>query len=126
VKVGNQWIQANTQPTDVFMTTDPVSRYLYIHRHTLDYPATVGEFWDSLTRYDVTYLLLTRSLNAIKSSWSMAVGMQPDEQVETVIRPILEGQPQCFSLVYADPPHNAEIYQVQSECKLHHSEWTPD
>ena len=114
---GKEWIQANTSPEAVFMTTDPVNRYIHIRRHTLDYPATTQDFWAALTEFDVDYLLITHSMRAVHTSWLVGDGLQPDARVESVVMPILERQSQCFNQVYSDAALDTEIYQVNSDCR---------
>ncbi len=116
LSAGTDWIQANTNPSDVFMSVDSIGRYIYLRRPMLDFPNSAEEFWQELKQYQVRYLLIADSLNAIKNSWSIDIGTQPDQVVESVIRPIVKRYPKCFGLIHLEAETNAEIYRVNPDC----------
>ena len=107
LSVGADWLRKNAPENAIVMTRDPVSRYLYFERLTLDPPSTGSS--PDLVAYacekNVRYIFVGPNLK----------GPSPVDldQASLQLLSAVEREPSHFSLVYQDQQHNASIYQVK-------------
>lgn len=115
LSAGASWTQAHTDTEAVFMTPDPVSRYLYLRRHTVDYP-TAGDaanLWSTIRAQHVDYLLTAPPLRLGPSPNNAQL---PDPAMEEAVLPLIRERPECFTLVFEDRDKKAAVYQVERSC----------
>lgn len=107
ISVGAEWFRANTSPEVVIMSQDPVSRYLYIRRHTVEYP-TVADAEQVLKYIDqqrVDYIIVAPRLQTPRT-------IELDEYTAEYFLPTVLARPDEFVRVYKNDQHNVSVYQV--------------
>jgi len=115
LSAGAEWAQTYTDPSAVFMTPDPVSRYIYLRRYTVGYP--IGDedaFWEAVRHYNVSFIMLAPPLTIARSP---NVTQSPDPRVTDVLLPAIAQHPDCFVAVFRDPSRKTEIFQVADTCR---------
>jgi hypothetical protein len=117
LSAGATWVQANTPRNSVIMSPDPVSRYLYLQRHTVGYPPLVNAdgVWRQLAKHAVSYVLVAPPLTLGREP---NVAQLLDPRVETILLPLLQDNPECFSLVFQDSMKKTRLFRVNEGCPM--------
>jgi len=114
LSAGATWVQANTSKDAVFMTPDPIPRYIHLRRHTVDYPENEETFWREVRESNVTHIMIAPPLRVDNQA---NVLQQPDHRVTDVILPIIAQSPDCFVAALQDPVGRVEVFQVAEPCR---------
>jgi len=120
LSIGAAWLRANAPEKAVVMAPDPVSRYLYLRRKTVNYPESAGapEFWAKLAEHNVQYLLLAPPLRLNEQA---NVGQAQDPGIHALEMSVIRANPDCFVPVYRDEEHSTAIYELVKECPQLHA-----
>ena len=105
ISVGGQWIQTNADPDAIVMTRDPVPRYLYLQRRTVDYPDRAQDIGSYLHENGVDYILVAPLLQSPRTT-------QLDGYMLSVLLPYLDANPEDFRARFQDLEHAVTIYDV--------------
>ncbi len=107
---GARWVQQNTSDGSIIMTHDPVSRYIYLRRNTIDYPYqnTSDEFLQTIREQGVDYLIVSPplTLDGVANTERL---LHP--YVRDIVLPLLHEEHENFDLVYQDEPQQIWIYK---------------
>ncbi len=109
LSAGTAWIAANTPDDAIVMCRNPVSRYLYAQRHTLDHPDTLvaDDLVQYIERNNITHILLAPRLQVNASP-------QLDDYQAQFLLPLLENDPGRYRLVFAEPDEQVLVFEVTS------------
>ncbi len=115
LSAGNAWVQENTDVDAVFMAPDPVGRYLYLRRHTVEYPveADIAEITAELDKWSVTHVLQAPPLLL---DGSANVEQLADENVTAAIENLRQSYPKCLEIVFEDVAKKTTILEVDQAC----------
>ena len=106
---GAEWIQGNTDADAVIMTCDPVHRYLYFRRRTVEYPdQALFDSQDVQNAFEqVDYVMICPPLMIAgqPNNGKVLPSVLQDEVVPILIQA-------DFPLVFEDPTNNVWIYKV--------------
>lgn len=110
LSIGATWIAENTSRDAIIMTHDPVSRYVHIHRKTVDfsYDTLPDDYPQILNESNINYLLIAPPL-VLDSGANTKQELHPF--ITQRILPFIKNSPEQFKLVYAEPAHQTWIYE---------------
>jgi hypothetical protein len=107
LSIGTSWAKENTPADSIIMTADPISRFLYARRSTVDFPPPDQDLEQFIEANGVDYVLLAPTI---------AYGdPRPNVWVEyatSTVLPYIEANPEGFELVFSDESQNVQLYRV--------------
>jgi hypothetical protein len=89
------------------MTAEPISRFLYARRSTVDFPPPDQDLEQYIQTEGVDYVLLAPVIaygDPRPNLWA--------EYATSTMLPYIEANPEDFELVFADESQNVQLYQV--------------
>lgn len=108
LSAGADWIRAHAPHDAIIMTQDPIPRYLYARRRTVDYSTAVdtAAILDEIERKGANYILVAPPLRSSTST-------ELDEYTVGHLLPLLQKHPEWFYPCYQDPEHGVAIYRIR-------------
>jgi hypothetical protein len=115
LSTGGAWAQENTDQNAVFMTPDPPGRYLYLQRHTVEYPVATNtsEITAGLNRWAVTHLLQAPPLLL---DGSANLEQLADPNINNTVEQLTRVYPECLTIVFEDPIERTTILEMDRTC----------
>jgi hypothetical protein len=108
LSVGTTWIR-QTAPSDaVIMTRDPIPRFLYARRATVYYPSKEQDLEAYIRDLGVDYILVAPILKTPRDNTL-------DQYTRLQLLPYLTANSERFKVVFANPEHNVQVYEVRSD-----------
>jgi hypothetical protein len=108
LSVGTNWIRENSPADAVVMAEDPISRYLYTRRKTVEIPKAGYDLETYIENLGVDYIIISPILQT-----PLTTELEPHVGSEVV--PYLGTNPDRFMGVFSNPTHNVSIYKVMDE-----------
>lgn len=106
LSIGTSWVAENAPPDAIVMVNEPVPAYPHLRRKTVAFPRRGQDFETYLNNQGVDYIVIAPRLQAPRST-------DLDEFIAKQVLPLLDSDPERFSLVYFNPEHNVRVYHVQ-------------
>ncbi len=106
LSIGAGWVAENAPADVIIMVNEPVPAYIQVRRKTVGYPRDLQSIEKYVVNQEIDYIIISPELEAPRST-------NLDEDVETQLLPILNGNPNKFVIVYRNAEYNVTVYQVE-------------
>jgi hypothetical protein len=107
LSIGADWVAENAPADALLMVNEPVPAYIQMRRKTIGYPKELENIENYLINQDIDYIIVGPKLQSPRST-------KLDERVETQLLPILNGNPDKFTVVYHNSKYNVTIYRFEN------------
>lgn len=107
---GSSWIQANTPEDALVLTANAVSDYLYMRRHTLDYPRPTTDIEAYVLANGIDYVVVKPSIQSGQTD-------QLDDYTSALLAH-LAANPARYTVAYTNTDYSVTVFQVQQSSSL--------
>lgn len=105
LSAGAAWVAEHAAADSIVMVNEPVPAYVHVRRKTIGYPNELQNIVNYVQNQDIDYLIIAPELQSPRSN-------ELDRKVETQLLPILNDDPDFFSIVYHDEKNNVTVYKA--------------
>ena len=107
LSIGAGWVAENAPADAIIMVNEPVPAYVQTRRKTIGYPKDLQNIEKYMINQGIDYIIISPELQSPRSK-------KLADDVTTQLLPILNGNPDNFTVVYHNAEHNVTVYQFKN------------
>lgn len=104
LSMGAAWVAENAPRDAIVMVNEPVPAYVHVRRKTINFPKQGQELNKYLDNQGIDFIIIAPPLQSPRST-------ELEPAIRSRILPILEADPDTFSIVYSNPEYNVMVYR---------------